>query len=180
MHTLTGHHTFRVIGDLDLLVAFSHIEVVVDGVGDVHGFLAERLVLSILRNRSYRLDFFFLDVEAVEGDAVFTHGIKTGLIGVEPSQLWDTAQAVDACSVGIAVQLVKSQEGGLLAFAVGRDGDNLVTFHLHEDVGITHPFQLVGALGIEAAVVVGSVGRGEQLLFLRLRRHDNGQRESQR
>ena len=50
VHALTCNHTFGVIGDLDLLVAFSHIKVVANGVGHVQSRFADGLVFNILWN----------------------------------------------------------------------------------------------------------------------------------
>ena len=46
--------------------------------------------------------------------------------------------------------------------------DDFVALYLHQDVGVANPFQLVGALCIEAAIVIGSVLGGEEFLVLGL------------
>ena len=49
MYALASHHAFRVVGDLDLLVALGHVEVVVNRVGHVQGGFTNCLVFSTLR-----------------------------------------------------------------------------------------------------------------------------------
>ena len=179
VHALTGHHALRVVGDLDLLVAFGHIQVVFDGIGHVQGGLADILVGSARGKGGDGVDASLLDVHLVEVDAVVAQAVEIGLVFVDPRQLGDTFQFVDALAFGEAVQLVEGEEGGFF-LAVGHHGDDLVVLHLHEDVGVADPFQLVGTLGVDGAVVVGSVGGGEHLLFLRLCRHNEGHRKGYR
>ena len=131
VNTLTGDHAFGVVGDLYLLVAIGHIKVVLDGIGDTHGRLTDGVVFSILWQRRYRCDALFLQVKAVETDAVFTQAIEISLVAVNPSEVGYATQTVDARLVGIAIEYVESQEGRFLVLT-GFHGDDIFAIHFHQ------------------------------------------------
>ena len=109
---------------------------------------------------------------------VFAQGIKVGLKVVEPSQLGDALQVDKAFAAGVAVQVFQSQESGFF-FGTWRHGYDFVVLHFHQNVGIANPFQLVGALGIKATVVVGGIFGGEELLLLGLHGQSDGHHQGQ-
>ena len=165
MDTLTGHHAFRIVSDLNLFVAIGHKEVVVDGIGDAHGLFADLLVLSALWHGGQRLDGLFLDVETVESDAILAQSVEVSLLVVEPSEVGNTPEAIDACFTGVSIEFIEGQEGSFF-LASRHHGDDVLAIDFHEDILIADPFQLSRTLGIEASVVIGSVSGREELLFL--------------
>ena len=165
VNTLAGHHAFGVIGNLDLLCAVSHIEVVVDGIGDTHGLFADLLILSTLWHGGQRLNGLLLDVETVEGDAILAQSVEVGFLVVEPSEVGDALEAVDARLIGVGVEFIEGQEGSFF-LAARHHSDDVLAIDFHEDILIANPFQLGGTLGVEASVVIGSVSGCEELLFL--------------
>ena len=96
----------RVVSDLDLFVAFGHIEVVVNGVSHIQSGLANILVLSTLWDGGFEINGLLLDVHLVQGDAIVAQSIKIGLEVVEPSQLGDAHQVGHAFRLGVAVQFI--------------------------------------------------------------------------
>ena len=143
MDARTSHHPFGIVGNLDLLIAIGYEQVVFDRVGDTHGLFADVLVLGTLRNASHRFYSLFLNIETIEGDTVFTYCIEIGLTVVEPGEVGDAAQAVDAGGMGIPVQLIQRHKDGFF-LATRRHGDDVFAVDLHQDILFADPFQLGG------------------------------------